>query len=39
MGERFTGHHYFDATHYMDPKEQREMVIEAAKLITGFALK
>lgn len=38
MGDRFTGHHYFDATHYMDPKEQREMVIEAAKLIVGFAL-
>lgn len=39
MGDRFTGHHYFDATHYMDPKEQREMVVEAAKLIVGFALR
>ena len=27
MGGRFTGHHYFDATHYMDPKEQREMIL------------
>lgn len=39
MGDRFTGHHYFDATHYMDPKEQRAMVIDAAKLIVGFALR
>lgn len=39
IGDRFDGHHYFDATHYMDPKEQRGMIIEVAKLITDFALK
>lgn len=38
MGDRFTGHHYFEAGHYMDPKEQRAMILEVSKLITGFAL-
>ncbi len=38
IGDRFTGHHYFDATHYMDPKEQRSMIIELAQLISEFAL-
>ncbi len=39
MGDRFTGHHTFDATHYMDPKEQRTMVLDLARLIADFALK
>lgn len=39
MGERFTEHHYFSATHYMDPKEQRGMIIDLAKLIADFAVK
>jgi len=38
MGDRFQGHQYFDAAHYMDPKEQREMIGELAAMITGFAL-
>ena len=38
MGDRFQGHHYFDATHYMDPKEQREMIGELATMIADFAL-
>ena len=39
MGDRFTGHHSFDATHYMDPKEQRTMILDLARLIADFALK
>ncbi len=35
LGDRFSGHHRFDATHYMDP--QAEMVSELAKLIADFA--
>lgn len=38
LGDRFDGHHYFDATHYMDPKEQKNMIVELAKMISGFAL-
>jgi hypothetical protein len=38
MGDRFTGHHYFDAGHYMNPKEQAEMILDAAKLVANFAL-
>lgn len=38
MGDRFSEHHYFDAGHYMDPKEQREMIMSVAKLIVTFAL-
>lgn len=38
MGDRFQGHHYFDATHYMDPKEQHEMIGELATMIADFAL-
>lgn len=38
MGDRFTGHHYFDATHYMDPKEQHAMIGELATMIAEFAL-
>ncbi|BAN00841.1 alpha/beta hydrolase [Ilumatobacter coccineus] len=39
MGERFTGHHEFDATHYMDPKAQAGMVAELAQLIHDFAMR
>lgn len=38
LGSRFEGHHTFDATHYMDPKEQRQMVEELAKLIVDFSM-
>lgn len=38
LGDRFEGHHYFDATHYMDPKEQKNMIVDLAKMISGFAL-
>lgn len=38
MGDRFVGHHYFDASHYMDPNEQREMITELSKLIFEFSL-
>ncbi len=39
LGDRFTGHHEFDATHYMDPKAQAEMVTELAQLIYDFAMR
>ncbi len=39
LGDRFTGHHRFDATHYMDPKAQVEMVTELAQLIFDFAMQ
>ncbi|MEZ5372940.1 MAG: hypothetical protein R2704_09410 [Microthrixaceae bacterium] len=38
LGDRFTGHHTFDATHYMDPKAQAQMVTELAQLIHDFAM-
>lgn len=38
LGDRFAGHHEFDATHYMDPKAQAEMVTELAQLIYDFAM-
>jgi len=38
LGDRFDGHHAFDATHYMDPKAQAEMVNDLAKLIYDFAV-
>lgn len=39
LGDRFEGHHTFDATHYMDPKAQAEMVTELAQLIYDFAMR
>lgn len=39
LGDRFSGHHRFDATHYMDPKAQVEMVTELAQLIYDFAIE
>lgn len=38
IGDRFKGHHYFDATHYMDPKTQSGMIDELAELIATFSL-
>ena len=39
LGSRFEGHHMFDATHYMDPKEQKQMVEDLANLIVDFSMK
>ena len=38
LGDRFTGHHEFDATHYMDPKAQAAMLTELTQLIHDFAM-
>lgn len=38
MGARFTEHHFFEAGHYMDPKQQGEMIMQVAKLIVSFSL-